>query len=339
MTTSMQVSSNHFELESNASLPIETEFTLSPSLERNIDILCQVAEMNGDKLYVSDLGQLLPIEAELDEFEHAILRSVFLSSKYAIVDGLLTAKKTGSLPVGYLDKAKRAKMLLAMEHIEYGRRFAAFFIRDNNVKMIAVSGSTSYLSVSKSDDLDFFCITGDNSLWIFITQALLLGRFIRLIDRATPALCFSYVLGESRVKENFRTQRDGLLARDTLATKVLKGTQYYRSLLGQNRWLSVFFPRIYETKLSEDSEESVWKKNASSRMEGGLTRVLNLLLYHTVGNYIKLKSRLLNSKLRSKGRGRSFTALIEKDKHVFESDYYTELRRVYANYSKRRISD
>jgi hypothetical protein len=313
------------------------EFVLTSVEEKNIDILCEVARSNGDVLSLQDLIGLASLRTDEKELQDALLRSKFLSEKYIVADGAIIAPKYHSNQ-NFLRK-KGDRRARALYNTNSGRGFSSFFNRDKYLRLMSISGSTSYLSAAEGDDLDFFCITSDNYLWIFIAKALLLARIYRLRNEKAPVFCFSYVLAESRARDNFRSQRDGLQARDTLSAIVLHGEDYYRDLLRGNPWLSTFFPLKYEQRLRGTTPNHMAgdSKISSPKREQVHSKILNFFLYVIVGNYIRTKSYLTNKRLKSSYGGRIFRAVIEKDRHVFESDSYLELRRVYASYEKNRV--
>ncbi len=209
-------------------------------------------------------------------------------------------------------------------------------LSDKNLKALAISGSTSYLSVSSEDDLDFFFVTEKDTMWVTFAKSLLLARLFKLVERNAPSLCLSFVADERFTEEQFATSHDGLIARDAVSAKVIRGEAYYNDLLQKSIWISDFFPKLYELRFGNRS--NVVHSNETKRRRGTSTTkaIVNAFAFYTMGTYIRVKSNLLNRKLAKLGKESSvFKLRIGKDHCIYESMSYRDLRKIYSQLEQK----
>jgi hypothetical protein len=193
---------------------------------------------------------------------------------------------------------------------------------------LSVAGSTSYKTTSENDDIDIFCVTEKDSLWIYLTKALLLARVFKLVRPRSPRFCFSCVLDEEYARRLFASPSDALFARDALTAQVLRGSLFYDGLLRKGQWLSDYFPKLHRLRKAQHVETP---KETGVTPSTVARKALNHFLFLTVGNYVRLKSILLNRKFRKAGRPDSFFTIISSRDHcIFESQGYQKLRRIYS---------
>lgn len=316
-------------VERSAQFEGDGYLTLNDAQERNIDILCQVAKSNGASISLGELAELISLDAREQVLEDAWVRSTFLRGRYEIVNGRITEKESFVKKKNILERDERARW-----NLRFAKKFAILFSKDKDLKVLAVSGSTSYYSVSEHDDLDLFCVTRDDSLWIFLLKALIRSRQVKIRDKFAPALCFSYVIEESRARTLFSDEEDGLFARDAITAEVLKGKKFYGELLKQNEWIGSYFATTYHARISELLASEVDGCDISDKSSIA-RRVVNRLLKLTLGNYIRVKSYLLNRRFAKAGNvKRHFRVKLDTGVCLFESEDYVELRRRYAGYKR-----
>ena len=307
----------------------------SPSDEvSRAELLLAIARVKGSYLSAKDIDQLtelLPAGSNLGTIWNRIPS---LDSRYQLQGDLLIGKHVTARTDPFMDSNRQRAR--AERYIEHAREFS-FLAGKRWIRVLSVSGSTSYKATSENDDIDIFCVTKKDSLWIFLTKALLLARVFRLARPSSPRFCFSCMLDEEYAKELFASPNDALFARDALTAQVLQGPLYYKGLLQRGQWLSDYFPKLYWQRKAQHvatMEETEITRQSPAR------KVLNNFLFFTVGNYLRLKSKLLNRKLRKTGRLDSlFTIISGSDHCIFESQGYRELRRMYREvrpYSAKR---
>jgi hypothetical protein len=295
-----------------------------------VELLLAIARAKGSLLSAKDIDELtglLPAGADLGSIWNQIPS---LDSRYEVKGGLLVERRASNdqAASGAIEdqKWRRAR---AERYIEYAREFS-FLSGKTWIRVLSVAGSTSYKATSENDDIDIFCVTEKDSLWIYLTKALLLARIFKLVRPGSPRFCFSCVLDEDYARRLFASPNDALFARDALTTQVLRGSLFYDGLLQRGQWLSDYFPKLHELRKAQHIgtfEDTNLTRPTVAR------KALNHFLFLTVGYYVKLKSILLNQKLRRTGKLDSLFRVISSPDHcIFESQSYQELRRIYGEF-------
>src|SRR2546425_6642502 len=295
-----------------------------------LELLLAIARVKGSSLSAKDIDELtglLPVGTELGSIWTHIPN---LDSRYELQAGLLIEKRaSGSQAPGETLEDSNQRRARAERYIEYAREFS-FLSGKRWIRVLSVAGSTSYKATSENDDIDIFCVTEKDSLWIYLTKVLLLARVFKLVRPRSPRFCFSCALDEEYARRVFASPNDALFARDALTTQVLQGSLFYEGLLQMGKWLSDYFPKLYtlrKAQHAETLEETEVTRPTVAR------KALNHFLFLTVGDYVRLKSILLNRKLRKTGRPDSlFTIISGRDHFIFESQGYRKLRRIYSEF-------
>jgi len=293
-------------------------------------LFCDVANANGAPVSLRELIVLASIDFTEQQLAESWNDYEILSSRYKIKSGIVLESPIGDKldSTGLVLKMKKEiseNLQRANSNISFATRFGSFLGVDN-FKVLSISGSTSYLSVSKADDLDFFCISESGRMWKSFVRSLILARSFRLVQKDSPWLCLSYVADEEFARREFSSNRDGLFARDAISARVIHGREFYSDLLGENPWMSEYFPKLYSLQGASASNDSETRKQNSS-----FSRIINLFLYYTAGSYIKVKSYLLNRKLsRDQKISSLFRLKIGVDHCIYESQEYHRLRKMYS---------
>jgi hypothetical protein len=306
----------------------QTRYVIGEKEASQISTYCAIARVNKSVLSVSELIHLMSIDATEEDVERAWRDNEALSARYLVRSGYVVEREewTRSDPVAEEDENRiRAKKNLAV-----AKEFADSCVH-GNIRLFAVSGGNSYQSARRGDDIDFFCVTTADSLWIFMLRSLILARIYRLKKRS-PQLCFSYVMDEGKVRAAFEEARDGLFARDALSAEVLAGRSFYRSLLGRADWMSDFFPRMYRYRMNEEESDAGEDPGAAGAVGRPGNRVLNHFLYRTVGTYVRVKAFIANERYRKMRNSLAvFRVRIGRDHCIYESNRYNRLRQMYSS--------
>src|SRR5260370_9526735 len=282
-----------------------------------IELLLAIARVKGSLLSAKDIDELtglLPTGSNLGSIWNRIPS---LDSRYELQSGLIIEKKASNsqaLTQTLEDSSRRRAR--AERYVEYAREFSLLSGK-RWTRVLSVAGSTSYKATSENDDIDIFCVTEKDSLWIYLTKALLLARVVKLLRPRSPRFCFSCVLDEEYARRLFASPNDALFARDALTAQVLQGSLFYDGLLRRGRWLSDYFPKLH--RLRKDQHLETTEATTVTRPTVA-RKALNHFLFLTVGNYVRLKSNLLNRKLKKTGRLDSFFTIIRcRDHSIFEA--------------------
>ncbi len=297
-----------------------------------VELLLAIARAKGSLLSAKDVDELtglLPAGADLGSIWNQIPS---LDSRYEVKGGLVVERRASNNQAssGAIEdqKWRRAR---AERYIEYAREFSSLSGK-TWIRVLSVAGSTSYKAPSENDDIDIFCVTEKDSLWIYLTKVLLLARVFKLVRPGSPRFCFSCVLDEDRASRLFASPNGALFARDALTAQVLRGSLFYDGLLRRGQWLSDYFPKLHGLRKAQHlrtfEDTKVTRPTVAQK-------ALNHFLFLTVGYYVRLKSILLNRKLRRTGRLDSLFRVISSPDHcIFESQSYQELRRIYSEFKR-----
>jgi len=291
-----------------------------------ISFLSGIAKVNGSVVSLKDLVALTSTNLTEEQLKSWWAIVPELAGTYELRDGIIIDRGSDypEKVRGILDREEE-KRIIAESYARYAREFAVF-CTGKETKLIAISGSTSYHTSSEADDLDIFCVTKPDHLWLFLTKSLLLARFLQTFRRSEPRICFSYVVDQNFVMNEFLPARDPLFARDALTTIVIHGQEFYEELLKRSSWISNYFPRLYQKRTNATRLGRAGEKTGSAPSH----RFLNILLHTLVGNYVAFKSAMLNRRLRKQGKLSSlFTPRIGPDHCIFESARYSKLRNMY----------
>ncbi len=313
------------ETENPQISPILNEKTLL-----NMKLFCDVAKANGASVSLKELIELTSIDFTEQQLAQSWNDYEILSSRFRIASGIVLESLVEDDPNSAKLTLRKTEEISenfqrAISNISFATRFGSFLGSDS-FKVLSISGSTSYLSASKTDDLDFFCISESGRMWKSFVKSLILARSFRLLQKDSPWLCLSYVADEQFAKREFASSRDGLFARDAISARVIHGEEYYSNLLRENSWMAEYFPKLYSLQIAKSSNAVKAMKRDST-----FARIVNLFLYYTAGSYIKLKSYLLNRKFsRDRKISSLFKLRIGVDHCVYESQDYLRLRKMYA---------
>jgi hypothetical protein len=294
-----------------------------------LEVLLAVARIKGALLSAEDVDELTGLLTSRSDLD-SIWKAPSLDSRYGLRESFVVNKDwdNGEIAADTVEDSNQRRAR-AERYIAHAGEFSLFSGK-RWVRVLSVAGSASYESASENDDVDIFCITEQDSLWIYLTKALILARVFRIVRPESPRFCFSCAFDEQYAVKLFSAPNDALFARDALTIKTLQGSSFYDSLLRRGQWISDYFPKLHQTRkaLQVDTQ----KGNGVSPSTLG-RKVLNRFLFLTVGNYVKVKSILLNRRLRKWGIVDSFFTVESSCDHcVFESQGYRNLRRVYSKF-------
>jgi hypothetical protein len=292
---------------------------------------CRIAASSGALLLLKDLLELLAIDATEEELEESISSDESLASKVFVESGRVIMRPPGS-DQGNAREAteeENRRRGRAIANVEAAKRFARLLSKD--AVFVAVAGTNSYLSAAEGDDIDFFCITRTDGMWVFMLKSLILSRLSSLVRRRAPPFCFSFVLDEKRAREELSRPKTALYARDTLNAKVISGDAAYHAILENASWMRSYFPTVYERRLGEVGPGEGPPPSAKKG-----SRIMNSWLFLTLGSYISLRAWILNRKLAKQGRPDAiFHAGIGPSHLEYASRRYVELGKMYQALEKR----
>jgi hypothetical protein len=301
--------------------------TSSPGDERLaalVNVVVKVAQMHGSTVPLSDLVQLLPDGTTSEDIAEVFEVMPALPGNYALKDGLLIPKSDSEIP----SKDFNLRLRHSVDNTQVVR-WLSKALGNREATIVAVSGSTSYNAASPRDDVDLFCVTRPQRMWLFLAKALLLTRASRVFRRPNVPIDMSCLMDEEYATNVFARDGGALFARDALVAEVVSGQSQYASLLESAPWMKRYFPKLYEKR----SAPTGTKKNAKPK-ESGWEKCVNLFLFTTLGSYIRGKAIFHNHVLAREGKGLSaFRARVGPDHLIYESAKYEKLREIYEDIS------
>jgi hypothetical protein len=306
---------------------------LTEKQAREIEAFCQIASENGAVISLAELIRLASIDASEHELADAFDSDTYLRSKFQLESGyVLERSPQRASPRQAIEEEERRRER-ARENLARGGRFGGLL--EGGATVVSVSGANSFLSAVEGDDIDFFCVTKTDGMWVFMLRALVLARLHRVANSDVPELCFSCVMDEEWATKEFRTRQDPIFARDALTAKVMGGKAAYRELLEGASWMSDYFPTFYRMKLAETGPGDERPSGHAGRGQGSV--VLNMFVYRTLGSFLRMKSWALNRRFTKAGRHSAiFMTKIGKGHYIFESNRYRKLRRMYGELEKEQ---
>ena len=204
-----------------------------------------------------------------------------------------------------------------------------------HVKLVAVCGSVAYGSAKDTDDIDLFLITKRNRMWLSLLRALVLARAFSLkaaLVGGKANFCLSYIQDQEQFEEAMQKRRNPLFAREFLSLNVVRGSQYYTSLMRRLGWIRKIFPRLYTLKLGKQTK--VQLNSPKNELLPIALDTLNLSIFSLLKIYLSFKAYLRNLKyLKQKKSKDVFEAVISKGSCIYTSRRYRELENMYSKQS------
>jgi predicted nucleotidyltransferase len=268
-----------------------------------------------------------------EELQSLLTRHDFADLKFIIKDGYLLTSQNQSLSSRFeREQVSAAKLESAASFANLLTRLVPF------IRTIAVTGSVAYGSADKWDDVDLFVITERNRLWLSTFLMLLQIRLYKILGlRAAHLLpfCLSYLHDEQGFSnESRRSRTNPLFARELLKAKPIAGTEKYRRILEENKWVREFYSTPYEKtlRLLQTGPEGKAKPPAApSGFQSFLLTWAEGMSYMIISRYLRLRAYLTNLKLRSQGKHlRTFEPNISAASCVYTSNFYRWLSALWG---------
>jgi len=196
------------------------------------------------------------------------------------------------------------------------------------IRLAAISGSTAYATSRPQDDIDFFLVTRGKRLWVTLLIAMILARFRRLKNPTSPQLCFNRISEERECREEFRSVRDPLFAREALNLRVLAGQSHYRDLLSVAPWMGDVFPRLYSRLAVRDRSIQTNEVTFTARRHWWIA---NAIAFAILAPYLMMVGSVRNHRLLRHGAEQArFQTILRRGFFAYESNKYELLRDRYS---------
>jgi len=298
--------------------------TFSEEQTREVEAFWEIARENGAALPLSELVRILSPPVSERELEGAFVSNPRLHSRFQVVSGYVLERSPGSESetLAIVEDQERNKAR-ANRNLSIAEGFAGRLAR--GTLLVSLSGSNSYKSAREGDDIDFFCVTKRDSMWVFMLRSLVVTRIFKLRESGL-SVCLSCIMDEDWAKKEFGERQNPIFARDALMASPFYGREVYHKLLSRASWIDAYYPSFYKLRLRETATPA----GPDGRDRAG-TAVVNSFLLVVLGSYIRVKSWALNRKYRREGRTRSlFTVKMGPGHYICESNRYKQLRGLYG---------
>ena len=228
-----------------------------------------------------------------------------------------------------LAKGRIAQMELSAQRLQLAKSFSDELVKTCPwIRLAAISGSTAYATSRPDDDVDFFLVTTRNRLWITLLIAMILARLRRLKSPASPQFCFNRVSEDRECREEFRSVRDPLFAREALNLRVLAGQDHYRDLLSVAPWIGDIFPRLYSGLAAEDTAMETTEAVVTGRSRWWIANAIALII---LAPYLMTVGPVRNHRLLRHGLELAqFHTVLRRGFFAYESNKYEVLRERYS---------
>ncbi len=206
------------------------------SLEEAILLTLTYADIFEYPLVSEEIHQyLIGRTASLGEVKDALFGGASLPHKLCQQDAYFALQGREAIIA-----VRKKRKQISEQHWEWAFRYARWLTWVPFVRMVAVSGSLAVENTaSENDDVDVFCITAVNRLWV----ARFWLALLRVITAVFPAhLCSNYLVTLSSLE----TQTHNLFVAHEVAQIVpLWGLDVYHDFLAANQWVQDLMPNIH----------------------------------------------------------------------------------------------
>lgn len=154
------------------------------------------------------------------------------------------------------------------EKLNTAKRYASILGRIPTVHLVGLSGSTAVMNAKKEDDIDFFIITGKNTLWltrilVLIVLQILGKRRERNKREIRDSICVNMFMSLPHLSLPEK-EHDVFSAHEILQMKPLYAKDFtYEKFLSANGWVSGFLANKWVQK----QKDIVWQTRRKVRSQ------------------------------------------------------------------------
>jgi hypothetical protein len=294
------------------------------ALSRKIRTLVSIAVSHGASISVSELFVLLPSGSfeTVAELELFVRQEASLRAEMAVTNGEISLK--GSEVLAH---RRGEQFIRSVHYSQFAQSFSNHLTKVCPwIRLVAISGSTAYRGVQSRDDVDLFVVTGRNRLWITLLVALVGARIVRATRRGSPLLCLNRLQEERECRDDFRSPRDPLFAREALNLRVLQGSEFFQELLDSASWMRGFFPILFDGAIRS---RSPCGPSVGGRL-GRFWTLVNWSAFAFLAPYLAILGIWRNARMRQVGNLEAqFKTVIRPGFLAYESTKYDLLRDTY----------
>lgn len=189
--------------------------------------------------------RLVEIAPRRGRFERALESMV--GDRISRRDGYLTWKGRE-----HLVEVRRRRETVSRDQRRVAERYAGWLRWIPFVRMVALSGALAQNNAQAHGDVDVFCVTDPDRLWLTRLWLVPLARFTRAVDRWCPLdLCPNYLLTTATLEVD---SKNLFTAYESVQADPLWGGAVYRAFRRSNDWITAYLPQT--RGVSEPADEA-----------------------------------------------------------------------------------
>ena len=214
------------------------------------------------------------------------------------------------------------------------QRYARWLARVPFVRMVAVSGSLAVHNAEDDSDIDLFCLTAPNRLWVARTFIVPLSKLTRKLPRRFPlVLCPNYILTLDTLDVE---DRNLFTAHEVAQTVPLFGNDDYDRFLQANRWVHDFLPhtRLEDRAPALHEPARPWFTRSLERLlQGRLGDALNRLMHRLFVTFYRKRAE------RSGWPWHRLAPAYQRNRYTVPEGGYTQaIHRLFAQRLHQRLN-
>lgn len=150
----------------------------------------------------------------------------------------------------HLERIRKRRGAISARHWNVAERYGRWLRWIPFIRMVAVSGALAQENAQEQGDVDLFCITDPDRLWLARLWLVPLARWTRAFERACPLdLCPNYILTTETLEVDAKNL---FTAYETVQAVPLWGEGVYRAFRAANPWTARFLPQTGRVKRSTE---------------------------------------------------------------------------------------
>lgn len=231
----------------------------------------------------------------------------------------------------HLIDARRRRSESSAHLWETARRYAAWLSRVPFVRMVAVSGSLAVHNAEQGGDVDLFCITESNRLWIARLFIVPMSKCTRVFGGVFPEyMCPNYLVTLDTLEV---PDRNLFTAHEVVQAVPLTGAPTHHRFLRSNTWVGRFLPHAARPgAVLESPSPSVGKRVVERLLSGRAGDVLDKAAYSAFRAFYRRRA------LRSGWPWPKLETAYRRDRYtVPEGGYVEVVRRLFEERLSTRL--
>ncbi len=229
--------------------------------------------------------RLLLRKADRNEIDHALQN--LIDSEVEERDGFVFIKGRSSLV-----EIRLRRKELSEETWPHAHKYARWFRHIPFVRMVAVSGSLAVENTNDEGDVDLFCITAENRLWIARSFLVPIARFTKLFKKNRRfVLCPNYLLTEGSLGLE---EKQLFTAHEVVQSIPIWGSEVFDRFKQSNSWVEKFLVHAgqenREANQCREQKQPLIAKMLEGLFKGRIGDSLDRMIYRSFVSLYKRRA-------------------------------------------------